>query len=119
MHRAYRTQRTHMNTIVEEVLFEMADDMVEDQPSGYLAWDVPGMTSTYIQATLSDCLKKSPRVEGKSFGASSVSKSEVVLTQVELHLKAVGGGEEFELRNGDVEEMLKTAEGLAFRSRWA
>ena len=68
---------------------------------------------------------KGPRVEGKSFGAPSVSgKTEVVLTHVELHLKAFGRDEEFEpvfepgLRS-DVEEMLKKAEGLTFRSRWA
>ena len=41
--------------------------------------------STYIQANLSACLKNGPRVEGKTFGASSVTgKPEVVLTQVEL-----------------------------------
>ena len=101
--------------------------MVGDDAWGCLAWDVPGMDrytlrNIYIQAKLSACLKKGPRVEGKSFGASSASgKAEVVLTQVELHLKAIDSGVDVvpELRNGDVEEMLKTAEGLPFRSRWA
>ena len=120
---------THREAILEELLV----DMVEDDPWGCLVWSVPGMTmtgddddrgfrrGTYIRAKLSACLKKGPRVEGKSFGASSVSgKTEAVLTHVELHLKAVEWEDEIEPElSGDVEEMLTTAEGLAFRSRWA
>ena len=60
----------------------------------------------------------------RSRSVGNKAGGECVRTQVELHLVPQeenhwGNDYELELRNDDVAEMLKMAEGLAFRKRWA